>query len=247
MSESKINGERPRRRRSGYTPPVRIQTDTLQNTLRRFGRSSGSDSQMDLLRSFGTKDVFIHFSGDIRFLEHSVVSIVGTREISEEGIRRANRLSRELAQQGVVVMSGLAKGVDSVAHKAAIEVGGKTAAVIGTPLDRAYPAENAELQSEIYTHHLLVSPFGVGEEVYRSNFPTRNRVMALLSDATVIVEASDTSGTLHQAAECQKNGRWLFIMKSVVDDPRLTWPRKFLDQPRTMVLERSEDVLEALR
>jgi DNA processing protein len=202
---------------------------------------------MDLLRSYGNKDIFIHFSGDIRFLQNRVVSIVGTREISEEGIRRANRLSRELAHHGIVVMSGLAKGVDSVAHKAAIEAGGKTAAVIGTPLDRAYPAENAELQTEIYTHHLLISPFGVGEEVYRSNFPTRNRVMALLSDATVIVEASDTSGTLHQAAECQKNGRWLFIMKSVADDPRLTWPRKFLNQPRTMVLERSEDVLEALR
>lgn len=228
-------------------PPVRTQTDTLQNILRRFGRYAGSDSQLDLLRSYGNKDVFIHFSGEIRFLQNLVVSIVGTREISEDGIRRAKRLSRELAQHGVVVMSGLAKGVDSVAHQAAIDAGGKTAAVIGTPLDRAYPAENADLQTEIYTHHLLISPFGIGEEVYRSNFPTRNRVMALLSDATVIVEASDTSGTLHQAAECQKNGRWLFIMKSVADDPRLTWPRKFLNQPRTMVLERSEDVLEALR
>ncbi len=238
--------EKPRRR-SGYKPPVRIHTDTLQNLLRRFGRCAGSDSQMDLLRTYGAKDVFIHYSGDLRFLSQKVVSIVGTREISEEGIKRANRLSRELAANGVVVMSGLAKGVDSVAHRAAIDAGGRTAAVIGTPLDRAYPAENAELQTEIYTHHLLISPFGIGEEVYRSNFPTRNRVMALLSDATVIVEASDTSGTLHQAAECQKNGRWLFIMKSVAEDPRLSWPQKFLNQPRTMVLEQTDDILEALR
>ncbi|TAX12592.1 DNA processing protein DprA [Rhizobium leguminosarum] len=201
---------------------------------------------MDLLRSFGARDVFIHHSGDINFLQQKVVSVVGTREISAVGIKRADRLSRELSSHGFVVMSGLAKGVDSVAHRAAIEAGGKTAAVIGTPLDRAYPAENADLQMEIYTHHLLISPFGIGENVYRSNFPERNRVMALLSDATVIVEASDTSGTLHQAAECQKNGRWLFIMKSVADDPRLSWPDKFLSQPRTMVLERSEDVFEAL-
>ncbi|MGO7331759.1 DNA-processing protein DprA [Rhizobium leguminosarum] len=241
-----VTGDKPKRR-SGYKPPLRTTTDTLQNILRNFGRSVGNDGQMDLLRSYGTKDVFVHFSGDIRFLSQQVVSIVGTRDISSEGIKRANRLSRELASHGVVIMSGLAKGVDSVAHKAAIDTGGKTAAVIGTPLDRAYPAENADLQMEIYTHHLLISPFDIGQDVYRSNFPARNRVMALLSDATVIVEASDTSGTLHQAAECQKNGRWLFIMKSVADDPRISWPSKFLSHPRTMVLERSEDVVEALR
>ncbi|WP_234844631.1 DNA-processing protein DprA [Sinorhizobium meliloti] len=241
--------ERPARksRRSGYIPPQRMNTDTLQNLLNRFGRGAGNDRQLDLLRSYGAKDVFVHYSGDIRFLASKVVSIVGTREISEEGIKRANRLSRELASFGVVVMSGLAKGVDSVAHSAAIGVGGKTAAVIGTPLDRAYPAENADLQTEIYTHHLLLSPFGLGEEVYRSNFPARNRVMALLSDATVIVEASDTSGTLHQAAECQRSGRWLFIMKSVAEDSRLSWPKKFLNHEKTRVLGASEDILEALR
>lgn len=234
-------------RRSGYSLPQRIQTDTLQNLLRRFGRESGNDKQLDLLRSYGTKDVFVHFSGDVRYLSSKVVSIVGTRNISEEGIKRAKRLSRELASLDVVVMSGLAKGVDTVAHSAAIGAGGKTAAVIGTPLDRAYPAENAELQMEIYSHHLLLSPFAVGEEVYRSNFPARNRVMALLSDATVIVEASDTSGTLHQAAECQRSGRWLFIMKSVADDIRLSWPKKFLSHEKTRVLGATEDIVEALR
>jgi len=143
-------------------------------------------------------------------------------------------------------MSGLAKGVDTVAHRASIAAGGRTAAVIGTPISRAYPAENAELQMEIYSHHLLLSPFAEGEEVFRSNFPKRNRVMALLSDATVIIEASDTSGTLHQAAECQKNDRWLFILKSVVDDTRLTWPAKFLNHNKTMVLESTDDILKAL-
>ncbi|MFB0691942.1 DNA-processing protein DprA [Agrobacterium pusense] len=223
-----------------------MHTDTLQNLLHRFDRPAGSDRQMDLLRSYGAKDVFVHYSGEIRYLASKVVSIVGTRDISKEGILRANRLSRELSEHNVVVMSGLAKGVDATAHSAAIQSGGKTAAVIGTPLDRAYPAENATLQMEIYRHHLLLSPFAVGEQVYRSNFPARNRVMALLSDATVIVEASDTSGTLHQAAECQRSGRWLFIMKSVADDPKLTWPKKFLNHPKTLVLESTKDILEAL-
>src|SRR5262249_49097043 len=146
------------------------------------------------------------------------VSVVGTREVSEIGWRRASRLARELALKEVVVMSGLAKGVDTAAMTAAVEAGGKCIGVVGAPLEKAYPAENAKLQEEVYSKHLLISPFHPGEPVYKGNFPKRNRVMALLSDASVIVEASDTSGTLHQAAECLRQGRWLFIMKSVVDD-----------------------------
>jgi DNA protecting protein DprA len=234
-------------RGDGYRPPLATKTDTLQSLLKRFSRSAGAGNQMDLLRSSGEKDVFIHYAGAIDLLTKPTVSIVGTREISEEGRLRASRLSRELAEAGVLVMSGLAKGVDYVAHSSAIAAGGATAAVIGTPLSKAYPAENKRLQEDIYTNHLLLSPFSDGQPVFKGNFPKRNRVMALLSDATVIVEASDTSGTLHQAAECQRNGRWLFIMKSVVDDPRYSWPRKFLGHPRTQVLSSTEDILQVIR
>jgi DNA processing protein len=141
-----------------------------------------------------------------------------------------------------VVVSGLAKGIDTAALTGAIEAGGRVIAVIGTPLDKASPIENAELQQEIYRNHLLVSPFPTGEQVFPSNFPKRNRLMAALSDATVIVEASDTSGTLHQAVACQELGRWLFILRSVVDNPKVTWPRRFLPEPHTAVLDRTSDV-----
>ena len=230
-----------------YTPPERVFTDTLQQALIEANRGSTEERQFDLLRQYGAKDVFLYLAGDRTLLKRPAVSIVGTREISEDGVKRANRLARELAEAGVVVMSGLAKGVDTVAHRSAIEGGGATVAVIGTPLGKAYPAENKDLQEEIYRNHLLVSPFAEGEMVYRSNFPKRNRVMALLSDATVIVEASDTSGTLHQAAECQKNGRWLFIMRSVVEDPRLSWPAKFLGHNKTAVLGKTSDITDAIR
>jgi DNA processing protein len=129
----------------------------------------------------------------------------------------------------------------------AIEAGGRVVAVIGTPLDKAYPAENAELQKAIYRDHLLVSPFPSGEQVFPSNFPKRNRVMAALSDATVIVEASDTSGTLHQAAECQRLGRWLFIMRSVAEDRKLKWPVKFIGKPKVAVLASTADILDVVR
>ncbi|MER9461970.1 DNA-protecting protein DprA [Mesorhizobium sp. M0387] len=230
-----------------YRAPQQARTVTLQFLLQKYGRSSGSEKQLDMLRAYGAKDVFIHYAGDIDLLSKLAVSIVGTRDISELGTMRARRLAEELATEGVLVMSGLAKGVDSVAHNAAISAGGATAAVIGTPLNKAYPAENGRLQEEIYSDHLLLSPFEEGSPVFKANFPKRNRVMALLSDATVIVEASDTSGTLHQAAECQRNGRWLFIMKSVAEDKNLTWPSKFLNHPKTKVLASTRDLLDALR
>jgi DNA processing protein len=91
--------------------------------------------------------------------------------------------------------------VDTAAHLGALEESGRTIAVIGTPLDRAYPAENAQLQEQIYSDHLLLTPFPRGERVFPSNFPKRNRVMAAVTDATVIVEASDTSW--HSASGCR--------------------------------------------
>lgn len=128
-----------------------------------------------------------------------------------------------------------------------MQSGGRTIGVIGTPLAKAYPAENADLQEEIYARHLLVSPFAPGDVVFKGNFPKRNRVMALLTDATVIVEASDTSGSLHQAAECLRSDRWLFIMKTVAENPALTWPAKFLGNPKVCVLSNVNEIISRIR
>ena len=188
----------------------------------------------------------VYVAGDVSLLMRPCVSVIGTRKVSPEGASRARKLARELAQNGIVVVSGLAEGVDTEAMTAAIASDGRTIGVIGTPLDKAYPAENARLQEAVYRDHLLVSQFAIGEKTWPTNFPRRNRLMAVLSNATVIVEASDTSGTLHQAVECKRLGRWLFIMKSVADDPNLEWPASFLGQPKTAVLEKTEDVLRAI-
>jgi DNA processing protein len=224
---------------------------SLLDVVRESGRDSPRDSQMDLLRpkQVGSShgDVPIFYAGDLELLKRRCVSIVGTRDVSEQGYCRAARLARELAAKDVVVISGLAKGVDTAALSSAIKHRGRTAAIIGTPLDKAYPAENARLQEEIWGSQLLISPFASGEQVFRSNFPKRNRVMAALSDATVIVEASDTSGTLHQAAECQRLGRWLFIMKSVAEDPNLSWPASFVGKHKTKILEHTDEIMAAIR
>nr|WP_295828335.1 DNA-processing protein DprA [uncultured Azospirillum sp.] len=236
---------------SQYEPPFQQHSMKLSSMMSFCGRKAPDETQMSFLA--GGKagldsdgDIDIHWAGDLTLLKVPCVSIIGTRKVSREGAARARRLARELTQAGVVVVSGLAEGVDTEALQSAIDEGGRTVAVIGTPLDKAYPAQNKRLQERIWRDHLLVSQFSSGERVFKANFPRRNRLMATLSDASVVIEASDTSGTLHQAAECARLGRWLFIAKSVVDDPKLNWPKKFLSHPTCVVLSSTSDILEKL-
>ncbi|HLH88070.1 MAG TPA: DNA-processing protein DprA [Xanthobacteraceae bacterium] len=229
-----------------YIPPKDQASTMLSEVLRDTGRALDT-KQSDLLGDAKTPgDLRIYYAGELALLKRPCVAIVGTRDVSVSGKAATEWLARKLVDAGIVVVSGLAYGVDTVAHTAAIEQGGKTIAVIGTPLDKASPSENAPLQERIYREHLLISRFRQGEKTFRSSFPLRNRLMAALSDATVVMEASDTSGTLHQAAECTRLGRWLFIAKSVVDDPKLTWPHKFLKYETCVVLERASQITERI-
>jgi len=208
----------PKRRRSTYRPPEKVVEVPAKEAF------AGLDSE-----SFLMAPPVLYTAGDLSLLNAPYrVSIIGSRDASPDGLKRAARLARLLAEAGVVVVSGLAKGIDSAAHEAAIQAGGKTLAVIGTPLQRAYPAENAALQETIYRDHLLVSQFSPTTKTFPSHFIARNRTMAMLSHASVIVEAGETSGSLSQAAETQRLGRQLFIMRNVMFSG-LEWPHKFLN------------------
>ncbi|HEY3254680.1 MAG TPA: DNA-processing protein DprA [Polyangiaceae bacterium] len=222
-------GTEQRAPRSRYVPPLAVLTLPAGEA----GITNGLSLEVPNL----------YLAGERELLGRAAVAIVGSRKASPDGLRRAAKLARALVESDVVVMSGLAEGIDQAAHRAAIEAGGRTVAVIGTPLDKAYPAAHAALQQEIYERHLLVSPFIPGERTFPSSFPLRNRVMARLSRATVIVEAGDTSGSLHQAAECVKIGRALFIAKSVLETSSATWPARFLGKSGVFVLERVEDLV----
>lgn len=189
----------------------------------------------------------LYAAGDVNLLRWPArVSIVGARKASDSGRRRAARLARLLCAHGVVVVSGLAKGIDVAAHQAALEAKGRTIAVIGTPLDRCYPSDHGWLQQELCERHLVVSQFEQGQRIYPAFFPARNRTMAMLSHASVIVEASDSSGSLSQAAETHGLGRPLFIMRSILENRSLTWPSAFLAHG-ARILEDVEQVLEAVR
>lgn len=215
-----------------YVPAAAVEIDT---------------STLGFRNTFLLKFPKLYAAGELALLEMPSVAVVGSRGASAEGRRRAAQLARDLVRAGVIVMSGLALGIDAAAHRSAIEHGGRTIAVIGTPLDKAYPAEHAELQRQIHEEHLLVSPFPPGTRTFGSHFPERNRVMAHLARATVIIEAGDTSGTLHQAAASVEVGRPLFVAASVVENPTLTWPKRFLGKPGVHILRSSAQVIDVTR
>jgi len=194
----------------------------------------------------------IYYRGDIGLVETQGVSVVGARKASEAGRLRARRIARELAEAGVTVVTGLAAGIDTAATESAIKAGGKVTGVIGTPIDEAYPKENRELQEKVARRHLLISQvpfFRYSQEAFkehRYHFPERNELMAAVSDATVIVEASDTSGTLTQARACLHQGRPLLIMRSCTEAPGVTWPNRFVGKEGVHVIDNTEQVLEAI-
>ncbi|HET9621463.1 MAG TPA: DNA-processing protein DprA [Kofleriaceae bacterium] len=220
-----------------YVPPDRAVVVTV--AADRLGITNG------LLLRFPS----VSAVGDLSLLERPRVAIVGARKASPEGRKRASQLARDCARAGVVVVSGLAEGIDYAAHSAAIEHGGATIAVVGTPLDKVYPAKHADLQRQIYRDHLLISPFAWGDKFVPSNFPERNRIMARLAMATVIIEARDASGSLHQAAESVQVGRPVFIAAGMVDDPKLTWPKRFIGdgKPLGRILRTTADVIDFAR
>jgi DNA processing protein len=235
-----------KRPRHGYSPPTDVVEMYLDQAIEMRGRPAlTAPRNRELFAAPDKTDrrsrsVLLYMAGDLTLLRSPCVAIVGTRAVSPDGVRRTRKLASMLARSQIVVVSGLAIGVDTEAHSAALAAGGKTIAVIGTPMDRCNPRGNAPLQEEIYRRHLLISQFEWGSPVYPANFPQRNRTMAALSDATVIIEASDTSGTLHQAVECVNLGRPLFILRSLVEDSRVRWPAKFLHYPTVHVLDQFE-------
>jgi DNA processing protein len=142
----------------------------LSEALRGSGRVNDRGQMAFFETEKARDDVKIFYAGDLTILKRPCVAVVGTREVTEAGKVRTKRLTRELVEAGITVASGLAYGVDTVAHKTAIEVGGKTVAVIGTPLDKSSPSENARLQELIYREHLLVSQFRSGEKTFPFEF-----------------------------------------------------------------------------
>lgn len=172
------------------------------------------------------------------------VAIVGTRNPSEEGLRRARRLGQQLGEAGITVFSGLAAGIDTAAHTGALEAGARTVAVLGHGLLRPiYPKHNADLAEEIAEKGALLSQFRCDTPPTKATFPMRNVVTSGLSQGTVVVEASRTSGARMQARLAAEQGKHVWLLRSLVDE--FDWAREFAERrPREVrIVESIDDVL----
>ena len=189
---------------------------------------------------------FLFVRGELVRDDVRSVAVVGTREASEAGCRRARQMSRALVAEGVTVLSGLAKGIDTAAHVEALQRSGRTVAVVGTGILRTYPSENKALAEEIARRGAIVSQFWPSQPPARYTFPRRNVVTSGLGQGTVVIEASITSGAKLQARLAVQHGKLVFLVDSLVTDQ--PWAQKMLaDSRRAIRIHEPREVIERLR
>jgi DNA processing protein len=189
---------------------------------------------------------FLFVRGELRRDDARSVAVVGTREATDAGLRRTRQMSRALVAEGVTVLSGLAKGIDTAAHTEALEQRGRTVAVIGTGILRTYPAENKALAEEIARRGAIVSQFWPSQSPAQYTFPRRNVVTSGMGQGTVVIEASMTSGAKLQARLAIQHGKLVFLVDSLVTDQ--PWAQKMLDDSRRAIrVHEPREVIERLR
>lgn len=187
----------------------------------------------------------LYLRGELKQADEWAVAVVGTRKASAYGREAARHVASELARAGVTVVSGLARGIDSVAHRAALEAGGRTVAVLGNGVDVAYPAENRRLMQHIVERGAVVSEYSLGTPPDAGNFPPRNRVISGLSLGVVVVEASERSGALITADYAAEQGREVFAVPGNMFNRNSIGCNRLIQQGAKLVLS-IEDVLEEL-
>ncbi|GAA2210621.1 hypothetical protein GCM10009850_060800 [Nonomuraea monospora] len=172
--------------------------------------------------------------------DQRAIAVVGTRHAGERGLRAATAIARELALNGVTVVSGLASGTDTAAHQAALDAGGRTVAVIGTGIDRFHPEENRGLQERISRDGLVISQFWPGTPPERRNFPMRSAVMSGYAAATVVVEAPPQSAARTQAQLALEHGRAVVMFEELLEHE---WAREHAEKAGVFVVAGLHELL----
>ncbi|MFP5345320.1 MAG: DNA-processing protein DprA [Gammaproteobacteria bacterium] len=188
--------------------------------------------------------LFVH--GDADLLARAQLAIVGSRNPTPQGMQTAAEFAGHLAACGLVITSGLALGIDAAAHRGALKAGGYTVAVVGTGLDRVYPARHKALAHEIAARGALVSEFPIGAPALPDNFPRRNRIISGPSLGTLVVEAAAQSGSLITARLAAEQGREVFAIPGSIHNPLARGCHKLIRDGAKLV-ETAQDILEELR
>ncbi len=190
------------------------------------------------------RPALIFVAGSLLAQDQRSVAIIGSRRASKEGRAMAGRIAHHLVARDVTVVSGLAAGIDTAAHQAALEAQGRTLAVVGTGLTHSYPPENAALQRTIAQWGAVISQFWPETAPNRDTFPQRNAVMSGMAQATVIVEASPRSGARVQARLALAHGRPVFLMSPVLAQ---SWAQELAARPGTYVVQTPDEITTTLQ
>jgi DNA processing protein len=189
--------------------------------------------------------VVLFVKGNIKVLNTPALAIVGTRNPSEYGKITTKHLTGDLAASGLTITSGLARGLDTIAHIEALASGGTTISVLGTGVDVVYPAENKALANKIINQGILISEFPMGDGPDAPHFPRRNRIISGLSLATLVVEAGKKSGALITADFALDHGRDVFVVPGNINNPKCFGSNALIQQGANVVLS-AEDILSQL-
>ena len=199
---------------------IRIDDKVLREEFKEFDSISIMDPEYpEELLWMHNPPVLLFYSGNIDLLKHPKIAVVGSRSCSRTGIQSVEKIINELNNE-LIVVSGLAKGIDAAAHYAAIGNGGKTIGVIGTGLDVFYPRSNKQLQKYMGGSHLVLTEYGPGQGPQKHHFPERNRIIAGLSRAVIVAEARMRSGSLITCERAMEEGRDVFAIPGSILDGR---------------------------
>jgi DNA processing protein len=193
-----------------------------------------------LLWQIPDSPALLHYRGNLDLLQcaedGSAIAMVGTRDMTDYGQRWTKRLSGNLSQQGWTIVSGLAAGVDTEAHRSCLEVGGKTIAVLGTGVDLVYPSSNRKLYQQIAETGLVLSEYADGTPADRRHFPARNRIVAGLCQATIVLEAGLDSGALITARLANDYGRDVYSLAGSLDNPQAAGCLKLISEGAQIIV-----------
>ena len=222
---------------------IRIDDKVLMEEFKEFDSISIMDSEYpEELLWMHNPPVLLFYSGNIDLLKHPKIAVVGSRSCSRTGIQSVEKIINELNNE-LIVVSGLAKGIDAAAHYAAIRNGGKTIGVIGTGLDVFYPRSNKQLQKYMSGSHLVLTEYGPGQSPQKHHFPERNRIIAGLSRAVIVAEARMRSGSLITCERAMEEGRDVFAIPGSILDGRSDGCHHLIQEGAKLVTS-GKDVLD---